>query len=58
MTLFEDLFVTLDVIADGKFGPALEGDAALGVLAHLGNVLFDVLQRGHSAWKTMLVTFS
>lgn len=54
MTLFEDLFVALDVIADGKVGPAFESDTALGILAHFGNVLLDVLQRGHSAWISML----
>ena len=49
MTLLENLFVTLNVIADGKVGPAFKGNTTLSVLAHFGNVLLDVLQRGHGA---------
>ena len=53
VALLKDLLVTLDMIADNEVGPAFEGDTTLGVLAHLGNVLLDILQRGHGAWKIM-----
>lgn len=47
VALFVDLLVTLDVIANGKTRPAFESDTTFGVFAHLGNVLLDVLERGH-----------
>jgi hypothetical protein len=48
--LLGDFFVTLDVVADCEAGPVLEADTALGVLAHFGHVLLDVLERGDCAW--------
>jgi hypothetical protein len=38
------------VVADCETGPVFEADTALGVLAHFGHVLLDVLERGDCAW--------
>ena len=54
MTLFEDLFVALDVITHGKVGPTFEINTTLGILTHFCDVLLDVLQRGHGAWISLL----
>ena len=40
-----DLLHTLDLIAYPEFHPFLEAHSALGPLAHLRDVLLDVLQR-------------
>lgn len=35
--------VALDVVANGKVGPAIEADTTFRVFAHLRHVLLDVL---------------
>lgn len=51
MSLLEDLLVALDMVAHGEVRPVFKPDTALGVLAHLCHVLFDVLQRAYHAWE-------
>jgi hypothetical protein len=43
--LLNDLLVRLHVVASLEVGPALETQTALGVLAHFGDVFFDVAER-------------
>lgn len=52
VALLGNLFVALDVVADGKVSPAIEADTALGVLAHFGHIFLDILQGGDCAWVT------
>ena len=47
--LLHDLFVRLDLIADLEIRPGFEAHAALGALAHFGDVLLDVLEGGECA---------
>lgn len=44
ISLFVDLLVALDVVANSKVGPAFKTHTAFGVLAHLRNVFLDVLE--------------
>ena len=48
-SLLKDLFVALDMIAHCEFRPVFESDTALCILAHLGDVLLDVLERNNRA---------
>lgn len=43
VSLLEDFLVALDVVANGKVGPAIEADTTFRVFAHLCYVLLDVL---------------
>ena len=44
-----NLFITLDVIANGKLGPVFEIDTTFRIFSHFGHVFLDVLQRGDRA---------
>lgn len=44
ISLFVDLLVALDVVANSKVGPAFETHTTFGVLAHLCNVFLDVFE--------------
>ena len=47
--LLGDLFVALNVVTDCEVGPVFEGDTALGIFAHFGHVLLNVLEGRHCA---------
>lgn len=50
--LLEDL-VCLDLVVDLEVLEAFEADTALGALAHLHDVLLDVLERVDFSWNTL-----
>lgn len=43
VSLLEDFLIALDMVANGKVGPAIEADTTFRVFAHLRYVLLDVL---------------
>jgi hypothetical protein len=57
ITLLKDLFIALDMIANSEVSPALESNTALGIFAHLGDILFDVLKGVHGTWKVLVGSF-
>ena len=49
--LLHDFLVRLDLIADLETRPGFEAHAALGALAHFGDVLLDVFEGGEGACR-------
>ena len=49
IALLKDLLVALDLIANSEISPTLEANTTLGILAHLSNVLLDILEGVHRA---------
>ena len=45
VSLLNNFFIRLYVIADLELEPVLETETALGIFAHFCDVLFDVAQR-------------
>jgi hypothetical protein len=52
ISLLKDLLVALDVVAHCEIRPIFESDTALCILAHLGDVLLDVLEGNNRAYKS------